>query len=84
MLSQHHSESLMMRIGLILLLAILCTGASSADDTGMVTKKSAHSARITIDRLNNILRDKGLTVAMRWSHSDRAAGAGSAGSAGWV
>lgn len=64
----------MIRIAFFLTLAILCEGAASAGDTGMVTKKSAHSARVTIDRLEKILNAKGLTVAMRWSHSDRAAG----------
>ena len=66
----------MRRITYILIMAILCMGTASADDAGMVTKKSAHSARVTIDRLEKILNAKGLTVAMRWSHSDRAASAG--------
>jgi len=66
----------MIRIALILITAILCTGIASAADTGMVTKQSAHSARITIDRLEKILNAKDLTVAMRWSHSDRANGVG--------
>ncbi|MEE8342986.1 MAG: DUF302 domain-containing protein [Gammaproteobacteria bacterium] len=49
-------------------------GTANADNTGVVTKKSAHSAKVTIDRLEKILSEKGITVAMRWSHSDRAKG----------
>ena len=41
-----------------------------AGDDGLITKKSAYSVKETLDRLENILKKKGITVALRWSHSD--------------
>ncbi len=64
----------MKRIWVILSVVLLFMGTANADNTGVVTKKSAHSAKVTIDRLEKILSEKGITVAMRWSHSDRAKG----------
>ncbi|MFO7603995.1 MAG: DUF302 domain-containing protein [Gammaproteobacteria bacterium] len=45
--------------------------ALAADD-GLIKKKSPHSVSQTIDRLEAALKEKGITVALRWSHSDRA------------
>lgn len=38
-------------------------------DTGMISKKSAHSVAETIDRLEAILKEKGLTVFARIDHA---------------
>ena len=45
-------------------------------DQGLITKQSAFSVKETIDRLENVLNKKGITVALRWAHHDKAAGAG--------
>ncbi len=38
-------------------------------DTGMISKKSAHSVAETIDRLEAILKEKGLTIFARIDHA---------------
>ena len=35
-----------------------------------------HSVTVTLDRLENVLAKKGITVAVRWKHSDKAKGVG--------
>ncbi len=47
-------------------------------DTGLITKKSPYSVKVTLDRLEGILKKKGFTIALRWDHAARAAGAGMA------
>jgi uncharacterized protein (DUF302 family) len=42
----------------------------------MITRKSHYSVKETIDRLAAVLKKKGITVALRWSHSDKAKGVG--------
>lgn len=37
---------------------------------GLISKKSHHSVKVTLDRLENILKKKGITIAMRWSHDE--------------
>lgn len=46
--------------------------ASGDHDNGMISVKSAHSVKDTIDRLEAVLKKKGITIVTRWSHSDRA------------
>lgn len=46
------------------------TSVATAGDDGLVTKKSNYSVKETLDRLEGILKKKGITIAMRWSHSD--------------
>jgi len=46
------------------------------EDNGMITRMSKHSVKETIDRLEAALKSKGITVALRWSHSDKAKGVG--------
>jgi uncharacterized protein (DUF302 family) len=36
---------------------------------GMITKKSSHSVKVTLDRLEAVLKKKGIGVALRWNHS---------------
>lgn len=47
-----------------------------AAENGLITKKSHYSVKETLDRLETILKKKGITVALRWSHDQRAAGVG--------
>jgi len=51
-------------MGLIALLPTL----SFADEKGMISKKSQYSVKATLDRLENVLRKKGITIVTRWSH----------------
>jgi len=45
-----------------------------ADD--MILKKSSHSAKVTLDRLEAALKEKGITVVARWDHAGAAKQAG--------
>ena len=56
--------------------AMIVIGFSSVTlaDNGLITKKSKHSAVETIDRLERILKKKGINVMARVNHSDNAAG----------
>jgi len=66
----------MKKIFAVFIIAILAPVVSQADDKGLITKASQFSVTETIDRLENVLKKKGITVALRWSHSDKAAGVG--------
>ena len=51
---------------------LLCFAtASLAGDNGLITKKSNYSVKETLDRLEDVLKKKGITIALRWSHSDK-------------
>ena len=56
----------------LLMLIMLPIAAFSAE--GMVTLKSSHSVSATADKLESLLKSKGMTVMNRISHSDGAAG----------
>lgn len=57
---------------LVVFACLLSVSAAYADDNnGLITLKSNHSVKETIDRLEDVLKKKGITVALRWSHSDR-------------
>jgi len=45
------------------------SGQAVADAAGVVKKKSAHSVQDTIDRLDAILREKGLTIFAKVDHA---------------
>lgn len=60
----------------IVMTILLLSLTACTQDSGLVNKKSAHTAKATIDRLQSLLKQKGITVALRWSHSDRAKAAG--------
>ena len=68
----------------ILLLAIMMMMGSMAvadsmavdDNNGLISKKSHHSVKVTLDRLENILKKKGITIVTRWSHDAGAKKAG--------
>jgi uncharacterized protein (DUF302 family) len=67
---------------LIAVLAMVTTGfifagTVQADEhmsknNGMISKKSAHSVKETLDRLEAALKKKGIGVALRWSHNEKA------------
>lgn len=66
----------MKRFILLLSLLTLLPVASHASDNGMISKKSKFSVKVTLDRLENVLRKKGIKIATRWSHDKGAKGAG--------
>ena len=41
-----------------------------ADDNGLISKKSNYSVKETLNRLEDVLKKKGITIALRWSHSE--------------
>lgn len=57
-------------VTLAVLFMVSAGSVAIAGDDGMITKKSAYSVKETLDRLENVLKKKGITVALRWSHSD--------------
>jgi len=64
------------KILLVLACTILATSAFAGGGNGIVKKKSVHSVTVTLDRLENILKKKGITVVLRWKHSGKAKGVG--------
>ncbi|MEJ2142420.1 MAG: DUF302 domain-containing protein [Gammaproteobacteria bacterium] len=59
-----------MRNLLIIALLVISPITVMASEDGLITKKSNHSVKVTLDRLENILKKKGITIAMRWSHDE--------------
>lgn len=59
----------MKRIFLFLSLIALVPVMSNAAESGMINKKSHFSVKVTLDRLENVLRKKGITIVTRWSHN---------------
>jgi uncharacterized protein (DUF302 family) len=60
------------QILIIALTALFATGAMAEDVEGLVKIKSEHSVKVTLDRLEKVLKSKGITIAMRWNHSAKA------------
>lgn len=54
---------------LVLFLALMFAAPGVwAADNGLISKKSPYSVKKTLNRLEKILRSKGITIAKRWSH----------------
>ncbi len=48
---------------------LLISGLAQADaDNGLISKKSHYRVKETLDRLEVVLRKKGFTIVVRWSH----------------
>lgn len=63
----------MKKLLLIVALTGLFASSAMADEVdGLIKVKSMHSVTVTIDRLANIVKKKGITVALRWNHSAKA------------
>lgn len=65
-----------MRRTLLFLLILFSSTAMAGGVNGLITKKSHHSATETLDRLEKILRSKGITIFARVSHTKNAKGVG--------
>jgi len=66
----------MKRLILLFSLIALVPVMTQAADDGMISKKSKFSVKVTLDRLENVLRKKGITIVTRWSHDAGAKKAG--------
>jgi len=60
-----------MRIGLIVALAmlLLAPNHSASAANGLITKPSAHSAQVTLERLETALKKRGFMIFARLDHS---------------
>lgn len=61
---------------LLVFVMLVANTVAVAGEDGLITIKSDYSVKETLDRLENILKKKGITVALRWSHSDNGKKAG--------
>lgn len=61
-----------MLIVIVALAGMFSTSAMAAHVDGLIKMKSKYSVSVTIDRLANIVKKKGITVALRWNHSGKA------------
>ena len=68
-------QKLSVLLATIVLTVVLTPTALAAND-GLISKKSPHSVSKTLDRLEDILKKKGITIAVRWSHDGGAKKAG--------
>lgn len=66
----------MRKLFVLSLLLLFTTSGWAGDNKGMISKKSSHSVKVTLDRLEKILKKKGITIATRWSHDKGAKKAG--------
>jgi len=65
-------KKLLISFALIMGLTPLIATANHAD--GLITKKSKYSVSVTLDKLEAVLKKKGITVAVRWKHDAKAKG----------
>jgi len=61
---------------LCVLLGMSVAVAEPLMEKGLVRIKSPHSVAVTLDRLEQVLKDKGVTIVTRWSHAAGAAKVG--------
>ncbi len=61
-----------MRHLLIALLLVFFSVASVYAENGLITIKSSHSVKQTVDRLESVLKEKGMTVFTRVDHANGA------------
>jgi uncharacterized protein (DUF302 family) len=60
----------------LLAICLFATGQAMADGNGLITKPSAHSVSVTVERLEKALAEKGIKVMGRVSHTKNATSAG--------
>ncbi|MFP3874247.1 MAG: DUF302 domain-containing protein [Thiohalophilus sp.] len=64
----------MKRLPVFILGLCLLPAAWAAEVPGLVVKPSPHSAAETLDRLEKVLKKKGISIVTRWNHAEKAAG----------
>lgn len=62
----------MKRILMLILLAVCVPLAVAGNVDGLVKKSSPYGVGETLDRLENVLESKGITIALRWNHGENA------------
>lgn len=62
----------MKRVLIFLLLSLTVPLTALADVDGLVKKSSPYGVDETLDRLQNVLESKGITIALRWNHGENA------------
>jgi len=67
---------LMAALLLPLFVANTAVADTHVDDNGLISKKSHYSVKETLDRLEAVLKKKGVTIALRWDHAAKAKGVG--------
>jgi len=67
-------RQLLTTLSAIFLLTLQVT--AYAQPAGLISKPSPYTVSVTIDKLEAILKKKGITIVTRWSHSERAEKAG--------
>jgi uncharacterized protein (DUF302 family) len=58
--------------GSLVVAAVVATAPARADGEGLVVKPSAHGVIETVDRLERVLSEKGITVMARFDHAESA------------
>lgn len=67
----------MKRLFLVIFTLLIISPAIQAGEVdGLIVKQSNYSVSETITRLENALKKKGITVALRWSHDSKAKAVG--------
>ena len=61
---------------LFILLGLTLFSTAQADVEGLVKKQSPHSVKVTLDRLEQALRTKGISIVTRWAHDAKARAVG--------
>ena len=67
-------KKLIITLSFLFALSPFITHAEHAD--GLITKKSKYSVSQTLDKLEAVLKKKGISVAVRWKHDKKANGVG--------
>lgn len=62
----------MKRVLIVLLGLLISPFAAAGDIPGLVKKQSPYGVSETMDRLESVLEEKGITVALRWDHGQNA------------
>ena len=65
-----------MKAKLLVIVFTLFASSLVQADQGLITKSSAFSVKETIDRLEDVLKKKGIGIALRWAHHKKADGVG--------
>lgn len=63
----------MKRISAVLFSLLFSTLAAAGDVEGLIKKPSPYGVTETLDRLETVLEENGITVALRWNHGQNAA-----------
>ena len=62
----------MKKILLLAALSFISTSSLAKGPDGLITIKSQNSVKQTIDKLEKVLKSKGISIVTRWSHDQKA------------